>query len=128
MPETVRETVAAVAELTEGSAGWVEKAGTTSVRQVADKLGLDISTASRRVKKALVGGYLENLETGRGRPYKLKLGAPVPDDVAILPEVRELEAQRPWQPDVQGFSPEKVGKDAHPCSVATRSGGEFDAT
>ena len=126
VPDAVRDTVEVVRELTAGS-GPVARRDTVSVRQVADELGLDISTASRRVKKALSGGYLENLEPGRGRPYKLKLGAPVPADVSILPEVGQLEACRPWESEAQGFSAGNTGENANPCSVASGSEGEVGA-
>ena len=123
--ETVKETVGCVGDLLRpGQSGQVGLSYSVSVRQVADKLGLDISTASRRVKKALAGGYLENLETGRGRPYKLRLGALIPDDVTILPTVADLHLPTLCQSDVQGSSSTEIGIDTDPCSVARETEGE----
>ena len=125
MSETVKETVGCVGDLLRpGQSGQVGLSYSVSVRQVADKLGLDISTASRRVKKALAGGYLENLETGRGRPYKLRLGALIPDDVTILPTVADLHLPTLCQSDVQGSSSTEIGIDTDPCSVARETEGE----
>ena len=123
--ETVKETVGCVGDLLRpGQSGQVGLSYSVGVRQVADKLGLDISTASRRVKKALAGGYLENLETGRGRPYKLRLGALIPDDVTILPKVADLHSPTLCQSDVQGSSSTEIGIDTDPCSVARETEGE----
>ena len=69
--ESVRATVEKVAELTIGG-------GETTVVQVAARLGIDKSSASRRVIAALERGYLRNLEDRRGRPSRLVLGDPLP--------------------------------------------------
>jgi acyl-coenzyme A thioesterase PaaI-like protein len=82
--ETMRATVDVVAELTSA-------AGETMVVQVAARLGIDKSSASRRVRVALERGYLKNLEDRRGRPSRLALGDPLPADVTILPTVQDLE-------------------------------------
>jgi hypothetical protein len=37
------------------------------------------------------GGYLVNLEERRGRPARLVLGEPLPEEVAILPPPTDLE-------------------------------------
>ena len=119
--KTVRDTVGAVSDLLSGShSGYGTTLDTVSVRQVADALALDVSTVSRRVRKALDGGYLE---TGRGRPFRLKLGAAIPDDLTILPEVGDLPPQ-PGSTDVQGVPPAKPGTTSDPCSVAEQTEGE----
>ena len=82
--ESVRATVEKVAELTIGG-------GETTVVQVAARLGIDKSSASRRVRTALERGYLKNLEDHRGRPSRLVSGDPLPAEVTILPTVDELE-------------------------------------
>jgi hypothetical protein len=82
--DAIRATVEKVAELT--IAG-----GETTVVQVAAQLGIDKSSASRRVRAATERGYLKNLEDHRGRPSRLALGDPLPAEVTILPTVGELE-------------------------------------
>jgi hypothetical protein len=82
-PET-RETVEAVERL--------EPDREDGVRQtaLAEELALDKSTVSRRVRKALDGGYLRNLEEKRGLPHRLVCGDPLPEQQLILPEPGEL--------------------------------------
>lgn len=60
-------------------------------RKLARALGLDPSTTGRAVRQAIDLGYLENLETRKGRPYRLALlerpgntsgvGLPTPDEL-----------------------------------------------
>jgi hypothetical protein len=77
--DAVRETVRAVGDLTlEG--------GETSITKLAAMLQIDKASASRRVRSAIDGGYLQNLEDRRGRPARLTLGDPLPDEVTILPD------------------------------------------
>jgi hypothetical protein len=78
----VRETVEAVAEL-------ADEAG-VQYAAVAHHLNIDKSAARRRAKQALEPGYLKNLEERRGRPARLVVGEPMPDDVEILPPVERL--------------------------------------
>jgi hypothetical protein len=75
-----RETVGRVAELADANGHRY-----ISVAQLAAALKMDKSAVSRRVRVALEAGYLRNEEDRRGRPYKLVLGDPLPDDVEILP-------------------------------------------
>jgi hypothetical protein len=79
VPATVAETVVAVAALHGG-----HEAGVTYL-QLSERLQLDKSTAMRRAKVAIHGGYLKNLETRRGQPAKLVPGEPLPGEVTILP-------------------------------------------
>jgi hypothetical protein len=81
--EPVRETVRGVADLTSGG-------GETSVTDLATRLRLDKASASRRVRSAIDGGYLTNLEDRRGRPHRLILGDPLPEEVQILPTPEAL--------------------------------------
>lgn len=81
--ETVRATVGAAADLT--IAG-----GETTVVQIAARLRIDKTSASRRVRTALDLGYLKNLEDRRGRPSRLAIGDELPADVTILPTVEDL--------------------------------------
>ena len=82
---TVRETVDAVAALK-------KKKGEVSLGQLATKLGLDKSVVSRRLRQATELGYLVNRETRRGRPARLVLGDPMPEEVQVLPDPSELSA------------------------------------
>jgi hypothetical protein len=82
-PET-RATVRAVERLELDHEDGVMQAA------LAEELDLDRGTVSRRVRKALDGGYLRNLEDKRGRPHRLVTGDPLPDEQVILPEPEEL--------------------------------------
>ena len=78
---TVRETVRAVQQLGKNEA---------SLAEIVTALGLDKSTASRRVKVAISKGYLVNEETGKGKRARIALGDPLPDDAEILPHPERL--------------------------------------
>jgi hypothetical protein len=80
---SMRVTVNAVRTLCDG-------ADTVSVSRLADHLKLDRSTVSRRVSAALAKGYLRNLEERRGRPFKLVVGDPMPEDTELLPGPQAL--------------------------------------
>ena len=79
----VREIVAAVAS------------GDKPMTQASlvSELELDKGTVSRRVRSALDGGYLVNQEERKGRPHKLVVGNPLPDDLQILPERQAIEKE-----------------------------------
>jgi hypothetical protein len=86
VPVKVRETVQAV-ETT-----LAEKAGkTVMAKEVEECLGLDKGTISKRIKKAIELGYLEDIGDGQGYSMKLKLKEPMPEDTHILPAPSELE-------------------------------------
>jgi hypothetical protein len=86
VPPIVRETVEAVEKLIDEG----DKAPVT-IKQVGAELGLDYQPTYRRVHMALDGGYLKNLEDRKGRPARLVLGDPLPEDLAILPDPTELD-------------------------------------
>jgi hypothetical protein len=83
VPPTVRETVDAVAaaKTQEG----------ISLGALARTLQVDKSVASRRWNNARARGYLKNLETQRGKPARIVVADPLPDDVQILPTVDLLD-------------------------------------
>lgn len=83
---TTRETVEAVQQLLQ--AGKSE----ATVMQVATALRVDKSVASRRVQVATQGGYLRNLENKRGRPARLVIGDPLPEQTVILPNPEQLRS------------------------------------
>jgi hypothetical protein len=80
VPDVVRETVEA----------FPEGPKYMSQAELAEKLHLDKGTISRRVAHAIELGYLENDETRRGRPARLRRGAPLPKDVVLLPPSEAL--------------------------------------
>jgi hypothetical protein len=82
VPATVRELVEKVAGVEEP----------LSVASLARLLGLDKSATSRRWQAARGRGYLRNLEDKRGKPARIVLGDPLPDDVEVLPTVAQLLA------------------------------------
>jgi hypothetical protein len=53
-------------------------------------LKLDKSVVSRRVAAALDAGLLRNLEDRKGRPARLVLGDPLPDEIELLPTPERL--------------------------------------
>jgi hypothetical protein len=83
-PET-RETVQTVAQLQAGQEDGV------SLPTLAHRLQLDKTVVSRRCRVARDGGYLLNLEERRGRPARLVIGEPLPEEITILPDPADLE-------------------------------------
>jgi hypothetical protein len=81
---TIRETVGAVAAVLEG------KPQGASVVGVAAALGLDKSSTSRRLRTARRRGFIENREESRGKPARLFLGEPLPEEVVVLPTIETL--------------------------------------
>jgi hypothetical protein len=80
VPRTVRETVAAVAELK----------SSVTITRVAKHLGLDKSSASRRVQAAIKSDYLYN-DALPGRPADLHKGEEMPEETLVLPTPEQLE-------------------------------------
>lgn len=85
VPPIVRETVRAVAE-----AGVDEG---LSLAKLAQALEIDKGAASRRWQGAKAAGYLKNLEDKRGKPARIVLADPLPDDVEVLPAPERLVAR-----------------------------------
>ena len=90
VPANVRKTVGVVAKLSEFLTSVEDEEKGVTVRQIATKLGLDRSSAWRRAKQAVDLGYLVNLARP-GRPFVIKLGDELPEDVQVLPSPEELE-------------------------------------
>ena len=116
VPDAVRDVVDVVSRLA--------TTGSCSVTQVARVLRVDASTASRRIKMALAGGYLINDEARPGRPSQLRVGDPLPIETPVLPAVDTLVGV--LHGAVQGFSPTNTGTSTTPCRVAadTETGGD----
>jgi hypothetical protein len=66
---------------------------------IANALGLDTSSTSRRLKQAIRMGYLENLETQKGKRSKIVLGKIIPEDDSILPLPEDLKILWEAQPN-----------------------------
>jgi hypothetical protein len=84
VPPIVRDTVAAVEALQQS-----HEHGVTYL-MLSEHLKLDKSSAMRRARVAMAGGYLKNLETRRGQSAKLVLDETLPTDAVILPQPEEL--------------------------------------
>jgi hypothetical protein len=81
VPKIVRETVEAVVALNKRA---------ITATELAEKLGIDVGNASRRIKAPIKLGYLVNKESRRGHPLKIALGEPLPDDQEILPSAKRV--------------------------------------
>jgi len=86
-PQT-RETVEAVRALLSDRPDRT----TVMVQDVAAKLTLDKSSASRRCAVAVKQGFLRNNESKKGKPAQLRLGDPFPEEVEVLPTVGRLRS------------------------------------
>jgi predicted transcriptional regulator len=71
VPETVRELVEVVAAAQEP----------LSIAALAKLLGLDKSATSRRWQSGRARGYVKNLEEKRGKPARIVVADPLPEDV-----------------------------------------------
>ncbi len=87
----VRETVAAVTQA-RGVSDEPVRLG-----QLAEVLGLDKASVSRRVGQAVKGGWLVNDEDRKGRPAKLLLGERLPEERPALPAPAEIFDTPPAQ-------------------------------
>ena len=116
----VRETVEAVASLIEE--GRARGAECVTLGDLGKRLNLDKPAASRRWRAAADGGYLRNLEDRKGRPARIVLGDPLPDDIDILPTVEVL--QRCMKPEREGRGAPLGDSDAE--TTADLTGGMFD--
>jgi hypothetical protein len=84
--ESHRETVEAVAKIT---AGMVQDEGATA-KLIGDELGLDKSTARRRLQGAQRDDLVVNLEERRGYPGRYRVSNAVAEPTKMLPTVDEM--------------------------------------
>ncbi len=75
---TVRETVETIERLIAGGTSEISQA------ELAKALNLDRGATSRRVATAINRGYVKNLEERKGRPARLVLGDPMPEEIDVL--------------------------------------------
>jgi len=83
--ETIRETVSAVEVLAERHSEGVP------ITALAQMMKLDKSVVSRRARAARDRGYLDNTETRKGRPARLVIGEPLPEELEVLPPAAVLQ-------------------------------------
>jgi hypothetical protein len=118
VPDTVRQTVEAVAQMYEATQSPV------SISDLRRELKLDKSTISRRVKVALKHDYLQNEERYKGRPYKLEPGDPLPASTEILPAVEVLQLGADRCGDAcNTYLLDPKGDTGKRCSVAVETEG-----
>jgi hypothetical protein len=94
--DAIRETVTAVPESEE-----------ISLIALAKQLNLSKSTVSWRVRQAVKGGFLKNLEFRKGYTARLLRGDPLPDSLSALPEpekVMEAFESEPLKPSSNTFA------------------------
>lgn len=84
VPAKVRATVQAVEDLCVDSGG-------IGVQRIAQRLEVDKSTASRRLKDAAARGFLQNLEDRKGKQARYVTGDRLPEDVEVLPAPEALQ-------------------------------------
>jgi hypothetical protein len=92
VPETVRTTVTVVGTLVAEKTARGASPAHVSVSEIARRIGIDRSSASRRVKVAVSAGYLRNLERNPRADAQIVTGDPLPAEVEILPTAERLEA------------------------------------
>lgn len=109
VPATVRKTVDTVKRLIEAGTSEV------SVARLAQALNLDKASASRRARAALDRGFLTNLEGKQGRPFRLVVGDPLPEEKQILPTAEEV---------LHRCAANGGDKDPPPSSPSNKQGGE----
>jgi IclR-like helix-turn-helix domain-containing protein len=88
-----RQAVEAVIQLQAASG-----AETVSVLEVAKKLGIDRSSAQRRLSGAARCGYVRNLETRSRQPAAYAKGEDLPEPRTFLPTAQELRNKDDTEP------------------------------
>jgi len=97
VPDTVRQTVDAVRLINEGKCSLTDETygltdcSPSKLIEVAQQLGIDKSSASRRVNQAIKLGYLVNSETIKGKPMSLVIGDPLPEEQRVIPSPNDLK-------------------------------------
>lgn len=79
----LRATVQAVGEM-------LNTGESITATSLSTRLGVDRSTASRRVNAAIKRGWIVNRETKKGQPWELQLGEPLPESQG-LPDPETLK-------------------------------------
>ena len=109
--DQVRETVAAVAALEK------ERIVGVNSKHVAEFLGIDTSTAWRRLKLAAKNGYVRDHRIGRTGPNDWRTEDLLPEDQTMLPPLRGLT--RDCDDGLDGH----IASDQGDCMIAPESRG-----
>jgi hypothetical protein len=89
VPKGVRETVKAVETILKSEQRGAEPGAT--IKEIAQKLGIDRSAAQRRVREGIERGFLATPhESRRGRITRVCTGDPMPEDRVLLPSAKEI--------------------------------------
>jgi hypothetical protein len=72
------------------------------------------------VRKTIDRGYLVNHEEKRGKPARIAIGDPLPDEIQILPEVAALE-ECCSVADVPGGNNREPGESPEQVEVKTQA-------
>lgn len=89
---TVSPRIRATVEMVRDTIGAGQES--VSISELSTKLGLHKSTVTRRVRDACADGYLRNQEDRRGRPARLILGDPLPDEGHVLPSPKDVGLEK----------------------------------
>lgn len=92
VPATVRETYRAIAFAARELTGDADQMRWPNLTELAAKLGIDKSAASRRVAKAKELGLITDRRIGRGYPSCLMLIERLPQDTEVLPGVEKMQS------------------------------------
>jgi hypothetical protein len=118
----IRETVEAVKELD------TPKDPGIKVTAIAKVLGIDKSSALRRVRVAIEDGYLANLEERKGRPARITLGDPLPEERAVLPlpELLAEEGGPAWLSPPATQQPRNRGEGVQDANLRNKERAELE--
>ena len=117
VPPIVRETVEAVGEcLRRGGDNpkGMDGVATVSLTALGKELRLDKGAVHHRVGKAIKAGYLVNQQDRPGKPARLVLGDPLPEETDLLP---------PPSTVVCASDPESPSTLHHPCKKSSADKG-----
>jgi hypothetical protein len=124
----IRATVQTVEEMLNerNSKSWESITATT----LAARLGVNRSTASRRVNAAIKRGWIVNRETKKGQPWDLQIGEPMPETQGLpLPEaLKACCAVAPVATGVSGDAtpqPNEIIEDNDNCCTVSPLTGSF---
>jgi hypothetical protein len=113
--ETVRQTVEAVAAIAPPTG--------VQLQPLADKLALDKSNVSRRLRQAADGGYVRNLEDKRGKPGRWVVGDPLPEATVLLPNPAQLcNSEQQADQDRCGVAADSEGERADGIPTCQHNG------
>ena len=105
VPEKMRETIEPVRHLEAGNSDGV------SYTAIGKQLGIDESAARRRVRTAILKGFLENRETKPRCAAKIVTSEPLPDAKEVLPHPKSLSNIHPETTADMPTDDDSLGKE-----------------